>query len=68
MREWLKAARDKKELTQDAVAEKAGISRQYYAFIETGERGAKLPVPTAQAIAKVLGFDWQEFYEEIKEG
>ena len=64
MREWLKICRESLGMTQDVAAEKSGISRQYYAFIETGERGAKLPVNTAQAIAKALGFDRQKFYEK----
>jgi transcriptional regulator with XRE-family HTH domain len=64
MREWLKHLREAAELSQDEVAKQAGISQSYYAAIETGERGDKLPVPTAKKIADVLRFDWQQFYSE----
>ena len=64
MKVWLKELREKKSMSQELVASKCGISRQYYGFIETGERGKKLPVPTAKKIAAVLGFDWERFYED----
>lgn len=63
MREWLKELREKKEFSQFAVAKLAGISQSYYASIECGTRGDKLPVGTAKKIAKVLKFDWIKFYE-----
>lgn len=61
---WLKDFRTKLGLSQKKVADICGISQQYYAFIESGERGSKLPVPTAKKIAAALGFDWTEFYNE----
>ena len=66
LRSWLIDIRKSKGLTQKAVAEKASITRQYYNFIELGQRGANLPVPTAKTIAKILGFKWQRFYDEDK--
>ena len=66
MLEWLISIREEKGMTQEEVASKCGFSRQYYGFIESGERGTKLPVPTAQKIATALGFDWQRFYEDEK--
>ena len=62
MREWLKTYREQKGWTQEKTAVECGISRQYYNFIEAGERN--VPVPTAKKIAAALGFDWQKFYEE----
>lgn len=62
MRTWLKILREELNMTQNDVAEAAGISQNYYSAIENGERGAKLPVPTAQKIADVLKFDWIRFY------
>lgn len=59
---FLKKWRTDHNMTQDSVATKCGISRQYYSLIETGER--KVPVWTAKKIAAALGFDWQRFYEE----
>lgn len=67
MRDWLKQIRAEKSMTQMQVAEAAGISGNYYCYIETGERGNPLPVPTAKKIAEVLNFDWQRFYEEGEE-
>ncbi len=62
MREWLIELRHKKEATQEQIATQCGISRQYYGFVEQGERN--VPVKTAKKIAEVLGFNWQKFYEE----
>ena len=64
-REWLIELRKEKNKTQQDVAIAGDISRQYYSFIESGERG--VPVPTAKRIAAALGFDWQRFYEEPAE-
>ena len=61
--DWLEKLRKEKRMSQERVASECGISRQYYSFIESGERGAKLPVPTAKKIASVLGFDWVLFYD-----
>ena len=61
-RDWLISARKDRGLIQEQVAHESGISRQYYALIESGERGA--PVHTAKKIAAVLGFPWEKFYEE----
>lgn len=63
MRTWLKILRDDAKLTQEAVAERAGISGTYYNMIERGERGNPLNVDTAKAIAFALGFDWTRFYD-----
>lgn len=53
--------RTQKGLSQEAVAEQAGISRVYYTLIENG---TKCPAPkVAQRIAKVLGIEWTIFFE-----
>ena len=52
-------------MTQNEIATKSGISRQYYGLIETGER--KVPVWTAKKIAAALDFEWQKFYEDENE-
>jgi transcriptional regulator with XRE-family HTH domain len=67
MRDWLRNIRTLNKMTQIEVAEKAGIAQPYYAQIENGIRGDKLPVQTAQTIAAVLGFDWTRFYEKESE-
>ena len=63
MRPWLKEYRELKGWTQEKAAAECGISRQYYSFIEAGERNVR--VPTAKKIAAALGFDWQKFYEDV---
>lgn len=63
MRKWLKEIREKKGLSQYQVAKQARLSQSYYAGIESGNRGHKLPVKTAKRIANVLGFNWTRFYE-----
>lgn len=65
MRTWLIEYRTKKGLTQEETATKCGISRQYYSFIESGERNC--PVKTAKKIAEVLGFPWTKFFDEMTE-
>jgi transcriptional regulator with XRE-family HTH domain len=61
MRDWLIETRKSKSMTQDEVATKSGISRQYYSFIESGDRNC--PVETAKKIADALGFEWTKFFE-----
>lgn len=63
----LKSIRVSLNKSQNEIAALAGISQQYYSFIESGTRGRKLPVPTAKKIAAVMGFEWQDFYREEKE-
>ena len=67
MREWLIQIRRERKMTQEYVAQEAGISQGYYAGIELGVRGHKIPVSTAKRIAEVLDFDWVKFYEEPSE-
>ena len=64
MRQWLIEMRNATKMSQQAVADAAGISQSCYAGIETGARGKPLAVPVAKAIANVLGFDWTMFYED----
>lgn len=60
MRSWLVDLRRNKGLSQSAVAKEVGIKQPSYHLIETGKTD---PRPaTAKKIAKVLGFDWKEFY------
>ena len=62
---FLKNIREQKNMTQNEIATKSGISRQYYGLIETGKR--KVPVWTAKKIAAALDFEWQKFYEDENE-
>ena len=55
MDDWLKVLRKSSGMTQQAVAQKCEISRQYYCGIE--KRHWCPSVSTAKKIANVLGFD-----------
>lgn len=68
MRTWLIKIRKALGLTIKEAAAKSEISKTMYHYIESGERGAKLPVGTAKKIAAAFGFDWQRFYEDDGEG
>jgi transcriptional regulator with XRE-family HTH domain len=65
MRKWLKILRNSKNMTQADLANKAGISQQYYSFIENGDRVPS--VDKAQSIANILGFQWTRFFEPNQE-
>ena len=64
MREWLKDCRRRKGLTQEKVAEKAGISRSFYVQLENEKYRKGLSVNTAKSLAKVLDFEWTAFYPD----
>lgn len=53
--QWLKAARKARQLTQDQVAEMAGLSRPRYREIETGSSAAR--ATTLINIARALGLE-----------
>lgn len=57
--------RKKLKLTQQQVAERAGMNRAYYTMIETGIRRPSPEV--AMRLGKALEFDWTRFYEPEKE-
>ena len=48
----VKAARTRKQMTQDAIAVKAGVSVSYISMLERGQRSP--PLDTLERIAKVL--------------
>ncbi|MBN6889806.1 putative transcriptional regulator [Cytobacillus horneckiae] len=62
-RDWLLDKRKSLNLTQEQVANKAGIARTTFASIEKGERNPS--VLNAKRIAKVLNFNWTIFFEDI---
>lgn len=59
---WLVEMRNKLKLTQEEVANRAGIARTTYAMIEQGKR--KPSVTVAKRIAKVLEVEWTIFFED----
>ncbi|MBY9081055.1 helix-turn-helix transcriptional regulator [Paenibacillus sp. HN-1] len=61
-RQWLIDFRNSDARTQDYIAERTGISRQYYGMIEAGNRNPS--VDLAKRIASVLRFDWTLFFAD----
>lgn len=49
-------------LTQEELAQKAGISRAHVTRIERGS--AKPSVPVAKRLGAVLNVDWRDFYND----
>ncbi|HAF97502.1 helix-turn-helix transcriptional regulator [Paenibacillus lactis] len=62
IRTWLATIRETKNKSQEEVAEEAGITRQYYGMIESGQRNPS--VRAAQSIGKALDFNWTLFFEQ----
>lgn len=62
MRDFLITARKSKNLTHETIAEKVGITRQYYGMIENDERTPSVPI--AMEIGKVLEIDWILFFDQ----
>ncbi|MCD7948195.1 MAG: helix-turn-helix domain-containing protein [Oscillospiraceae bacterium] len=67
MRYWLREERLQHGMTQEEVAERAGISRSYYVQIENESRGKSISPKTAMKLGKALHFNWCVFYEEMNE-
>ncbi len=63
--DWLKKLRMERGLTCDETGRAAGVTQQYYNFIENGKRRPSVEV--AKRIAAVLGFDWTRFFEDQEE-
>ena len=49
-------------LTQEELAQKAGISRAHVTRIERGT--AKPSVPVAKKLARILNVNWGDFYND----
>ncbi|MPM90197.1 hypothetical protein SDC9_137314 [bioreactor metagenome] len=60
MREWLIEARGGRPQTE--IANKSSISQQMYSAIERSE--ATPSVTVAKRLAKIVGVDWRQFYED----
>ena len=57
--EFIRDARERKNLTQDEVAQMLGVHQTYYGKIENARRGVDLF--TAMSICKTLGVDLSDF-------
>lgn len=63
MREYLKKLREEKGLNQQEMADKIGISKQYYSLIENGERQKKMDITLVSAIATICGVSVEKIIE-----
>ena len=61
---FIREARERKGLYQADIAEKVGVSRSYYAFIEAGKRDIYFTL--AVNICRVLDLDINEFMKYLK--
>ena len=67
MRDWMKQKREEKSLTQQNVADKLGISKQYYQFIESGKRQKDLCSSLILGLADCFGMSPIDVVNKEKE-
>lgn len=60
MREWLRDLREKKQLTQQNVADMLGISKQYYQLIEAHERQKKMDITLMTKLSEIFDISFNE--------
>ena len=63
MREYLKAMRSERGLTLQNIADKLGITKQYYRLIENGERQKNMDITLACKIADGMGVSLADIVE-----
>ena len=61
---FIREARDRQGLLQADIAEKLGVSRSYYAYIESGSR--EIYFTLAINICQVLNLDISDFMNRLK--
>ncbi len=61
MRDWLKNKRSESNISQQELAQKVGVSREYITMIENNERTPSVSI--AKKIANELGVDWTIFFD-----
>lgn len=64
VREYLIEAREKAGLTQQDVANRIGISRQYYQMVETGERQKRMDLSLAGDLSAILNIPITEIVQK----
>ncbi len=68
MREWLRDARNKAEMSITEMADQLGISRSYYYYIESGKRKKHLDTTFCLKLAKIFCLPVQQIVENEEEG
>lgn len=67
MREYLKVLRAEKGLSMQDIADRIGISKQYYQLIESGERQQNMDITLAVKIASAFNIPVERIINEEKE-
>lgn len=63
MREYLKKLREEHGYSMQTVADKIGISKQYYQRIEVGERQQNMDIALAVKLSEIFGVSIQSIIE-----
>lgn len=67
MRKWLKQIREDNGFSQQQVAEKLKITRQYYQQIEAGDRQQKMDITLSVKLSELFGISVGEIAVMEKE-
>lgn len=65
-REYLRKLREQHNMSMQAVADKIGITRQYYQLIEAGERQKKMDITLVVALSNLFGIPAEQIIEHEK--
>ena len=60
MRLYLKTLRESSGMSQQEVADKIGISKQYYQMIESGERQRKMDITLVKSLASIFNLSIED--------
>ena len=66
MREYLKKLREERGYTMQFVADKLGISKQYYQRIEVGDRQQNMDITLAVKLSEIFGLSIQNIIDYEK--
>ena len=64
MRNYLKLYRNEKNISQGELADKIGISQNYYCYIENGERQQNISLDLLQKLSKALEIPLEELIQK----
>jgi transcriptional regulator with XRE-family HTH domain len=65
-RTYLKELRERHNMSMQSVADKIGISRQYYQLIEAGERQKKMDITLLTKLSDLFGISLVDIAEREK--
>ena len=66
-REYLRELREQNNMSMQVVADRIGISRQYYQLIEAGERQKKMDITLVLALSNLFGISAEQINTHEKE-